>query len=145
MAAILISFSFFKEWERLRDSRSSHSTGAAFDFRNAVGVFAYELALGFRAVRLVAFPITLGFLAYRFAFRFGCLAVSHTVRLLTNSDTFRAVHQFTSFIRAFDFTFGLFAFDIANSVFRLSTGGVAFRGLAYGITNGRTVGVVTFP
>jgi len=40
LAALALLFSFFEEGERLSNSRSSESARAAFDFRNAIGIFA---------------------------------------------------------------------------------------------------------
>jgi hypothetical protein len=120
LAALVLFFSFFEEGERLSNSRSSQSAGAAFNFRNAVRIFTNQFTFGFGAIGLVAFPVAFGFFANRFAFGFRSLAMSNAVRLFANSYTFRAVKHFTAFIRAFDFAFGFFAFDIANSVFGFS-------------------------
>ena len=101
----------------MSNSGSSQSARAAFNFRNAVRIFANKFAFGFGAVGLVAFPVAFRFFANRFAFRLGSLAMSNAVRLFADSYAFRAVKHFTAFIRAFDFAFGFFAFDVANCVF----------------------------
>ena len=129
----------------MRDSRSSHGAGAALDFRHAAGIFADQLALGFWAVRFMAFPVALGFFTNGFALGFGSLAVSDAVRLFADSDALGAVEQLASFIRAFDLAFGFFALDIANGVFGLSATGVALGWLADWVANGRAVGVVALP
>jgi len=118
LAALVLLFSFFEERERLCNSGGSESARAALDFRNAIRIFANKLALGLRAVRLVAFPIAFRFFANWLAFGFGCLAVSDAMRLFADSYAFRAVKHFAAFIRAFNFAFGFFAFNIANCVFR---------------------------
>ena len=118
LAALLVGLGLLEEWEGLTDSGSSHSAGAALNLRNAVGVLADKLALGLGALGLVAFPVAFRFFAYRLTFGLRGLAVSDTVRLFANSNTFGAVKHFTSFIRAFNFAFWFFAFNIANSVFR---------------------------
>jgi hypothetical protein len=120
LAALFVGFSLLEEGEGLRNSRGSHSARAAFNFRNAIGIFTDQFTFGLRAVRLVAFPIASGLFANRLAFRLGSLAVSNTVRLLANSDALRAVEHFTSFIGALNFTFRLFTLYVANGVFRFS-------------------------
>jgi len=117
-AAVFVSFSFLKEWERLSNARSTHSALAAFNFRNAIGIFANKFALGFGAVGFMAFPVAFRFFADRLAFWFRSLAVGDAVRLFANSNALGAVKHFTTFVGAFDFTFRFFAFNIANSVFR---------------------------
>jgi hypothetical protein len=91
LTAIFVSFSFFEEGERLSNSWSSHCARTAFDFRNTVRIFADKFALRFRTVRLVTFPIALGFFTNGLTFGLRSLAVSNTVRLLADSDTFRAI------------------------------------------------------
>ena len=145
LAALLVGLGLLEEGEGLADSGSSHSTGAALNLRNAVGVLADKLALGLGAVGLVAFPVTSGLFAHGFAFGLGSLAVSDTVRLFADGDALRAVEHFATFIRALNFTFGLLALDVANGILGLSAGGVAFGGLADGVADGRAVRVVTFP
>jgi hypothetical protein len=102
LAALVLFFGFFEEREGLCDSRSSEGARAAFDFRNAIRVFADKFALGFRAVGLVAFPVALGFFADRLAFGLGSLAVSDAVRLFADSYALGAVEHFAAFIRAFN-------------------------------------------
>jgi hypothetical protein len=144
-AASLVLLSFLEEGEGRGNSRGSSSARAALNFRSAIRIFTNKFALGFRAVGFMTFPVALGFLADSLALRFRSLAVSYAMRLLANCDTFRAVEHFAAFIRAFDFTFRLFTFYIANGIFRLSAGRVAFRRLTYGITDCRTVRIVTLP
>ena len=118
MAAILISLSFLKEWERLSNSGCTERAWAALNFRNAIRILENKLAFGLRTLRLVAFPIAFRFFTNWLAFVFGCLAVSDAMRLFADSYAFRAVKHFAAFIRAFNFAFGFFAFNIANCVFR---------------------------
>ncbi len=145
LAAIILLFSFFEEGERLSNSRSSQSARAAFNFRNAIRIFANKFALGFGAVRFVAFPVAFRFFADRFAFRLGSLAMGNAMRLFADSYAFWAVKHFTAFIRAFDFTFGFFAFDVANCVFGFGARSVAFRRFADGVANSGAMGVIAFP
>merc|ERR1712151_1024064 len=118
---VFVLFGFLEEWERLSNFRSSHSTRAAINFRDTVGIFTNEFALGFGASGFVAFPVTFRFFAYWFAFWFGSLAMSNAMGLFANSDALRAVKHFTSFVWAFNFTFGFFAFNVANGIFGFST------------------------
>ena len=118
LTALVLFFSFFKERERLSNSGSSQSARAAFNFRNAVGVFTNKFAFGFRAIGFVAFPVAFGFFANWLTFWLGSLAMSNAMGLFADSYAFRAVKHFTTFIRAFNFAFGFFAFDVANGVFR---------------------------
>jgi hypothetical protein len=74
-AARSILFSFFKERERLRYSRSAKGARAAFYFGNAIRIFANKFAFWFRAAWFVAFPVAFGFFADRFALRFGSLVL----------------------------------------------------------------------
>ena len=129
----------------MRNFRGSHSAGAAVNFGNAVGVFAYEFTFGFGAVGFVAFPVTFGFLADGLAFWFGSLAVSNAVRLFADSDAFRAVEHFASFIGAFNFTFGFLTFDIADGVLGFSTRSVTFRRFADRVANCRAVRIIALP
>ncbi len=129
----------------MRNSGSSEGTRAAFDFRNAVGVLANQLAFGFGAVGLVAFPVTSGLFAYGLTFRLGSLAVGHAVRLFADGDAFGAVEHFTSFIRAFNLAFRFLTFYVANGIFGLSATGVAFGRLADGVADGRAVRIIAFP
>jgi len=145
LAALLVGFGFLEEWERLGDSGSSHSAWATFNFRNAIRILADELALRFRAVRPVTFPVASGLLADGLTFGFRSLAVSNAMRLFANCHTLGAVEHFTAFIGALNFTFRFFTLHIANCVLGFSATGVAFRGLAYGIANGRAMRVITFP
>ena len=145
LAALVLLFSFFEEWEGLSNSRSSEGARAAFNFRNAIGVFANKFALGLGAVGLVAFPVAFGFFTNRFAFWFGGLAMSNAVRLFANSNALGAIKHFASFIRALDFAFRFFAFNIANSVFRFGAGGMALGGFADRVANSRAMGVIAFP
>jgi hypothetical protein len=69
----------------------------------------------------MTFPVALGLFTDSLAFRLRSLAVSDTMRLLANSDTFWAVEHFTPFVRAFNFTLRFFTFYIANSISRFST------------------------
>jgi hypothetical protein len=41
LAALLVRFSLLEEGEGLRNSRGSHGTRAAFNFRNAIRIFTY--------------------------------------------------------------------------------------------------------
>jgi len=118
LAALILLFSFFEEWERLSNSRSSESARAAFNFRNAIGIFAYKFALWFGAIGLVTFPVAFGFFTNRFTFGLGSLAMSDAMRLFANSNALGAIEHFASFIGTFDFTFRFFAFNVANGVFR---------------------------
>ncbi len=145
LAAVFVRFGFLEEGEGLRNSRSSHSAGAALNFRDAVGVLADQLALGFRAGRLVTLPVTLGFLTDGFAFGLGSLAVGDAVGLFADCDALRAVEHFATFIRALDFALRLFTLDVADGVLGLGARSVAFRRLADGVANGRAVRVVAFP
>jgi len=145
LAALVLFLSFFEEGERLGNSRSSESARAAFNFRNAIGIFANKFALGFGAVGLVAFPVAFRFFANRFTFRLRSLAVSNTMRLFADSNALRAIKHFTSFIRALNFAFRFFTFDVANSVFRLGARSMAFRRFADWIANSRAMGIVAFP
>jgi len=108
LAALALLFSFFEERERLSNSRGSESARAAFDFRNAIGIFADKFAFGFGAIWLVAFPIAFGFFANRFAFGFRSLAMSDAMGLFANSYAFRAVEHFATFIWAFNLKFFMF-------------------------------------
>ena len=145
LTTVFILFSFFEEGERLGDSWCSHGARAAFNFRNTVRVFANQLAFGFRAGWFMAFPVTFGFFANGFAFRFRSLAVSNAMGLFADSDTLGAVKHFATFVRALNFTLRFFTFYVANSVFRFRAGSVTFRGFAYRIANSRAMRVVTFP
>ena len=121
LTAVLVCLSFLKEWERLSNTRSSKSTWATFDLRYTVGILAHQLAFWFRAVWFMTFPVTFGFFTNWFALRFGCLAVSHAMRLFADCDALRAVKHFTSFIWAFDLALRFFTFHIANCVFGFGT------------------------
>jgi hypothetical protein len=145
LTTVFILFSFFEEWERLSNSRSTHSARAAFYFRNTVRVFANQFTFRFGALGFVTFPVTFGFFTNWFTFRFGSLAVSNAVGLFADSNTFRAVKHFASFIRALDLTFRFFTFYIANCVFRFSTASVAFWRFTDWVANSRTMRIVTFP
>jgi len=145
LAALILFFSFFEEWERLSNSRSSQSAWAALNFRNAIRIFANKFAFGFGAVGFVAFPIAFGFFANRFTFWFRSLAMSNAMRLFANSYTFRAIKHFTAFIRAFNFAFRFFAFDIANSVFWFGARSMAFGRFANWIANCRAMRIIAFP
>ena len=145
LAAFLVGFGLLEEWERLRNSRSSHSTRATFNFRNTIGIFTDELTLGFRAVRLVTFPVASRLLADGLTFGLRSLAVSNAVGLLAYSDTFRAVEHFATFIRTLNFTFRFFTLHIANGILGFSATGVALRRLTYRIADGRAMRVITFP
>jgi hypothetical protein len=145
LTALVLFFSFFKEWEGLSNSRNSKNTWAAFDFRNAIGVFANKFTFWFRTVGFVAFPVTFGFFTNWFAFGFGSLAMSNTVGLFANSNAFRTIEHFTAFIWAFNFAFWFFAFYITNGVFRFSTACVAFRRFTYWVTNCWAMRIITFP
>jgi hypothetical protein len=144
-AAVLVGFGFLEEGEWLGNAGSTHGALAAFDFRNAVGIFTDKFALGFRAVGFVAFPVALGFLADRLAFWFGSLAVGDAVRLFANCNALGAVEHFAAFVGALDFTFGLFAFDIADCVFGFGAGSMAFGGFADWVANGWAVRVIALP
>ena len=145
LAAVLVSFSFLEEGEGLRNSRSSHSAGAALNFRHAVGVFADKFALGLGAGRLVALPVTLGFLADGFTLGLGSLAVGDAMGLLADGDALGAVEHFAAFIRAFNFALRLLALDVANGVLGFGAGSMAFRRFADGVANSGAVGVVALP
>jgi hypothetical protein len=145
LAALLVGFSLLEEGEGLRDSRSSHGARAAFNFRNAVRILANELALRFRAVGLVAFPVTSGFFANGLTFGLGSLAVSNAMGLLANSNTLRAVEHFATFVRAFNFTLGFLTLHIADGVLGFSATGVAFGRLTDRVADSRAVRIVTFP
>jgi len=144
-ATVLIRLSFLEERERLRYARRAHVALAAFDFRNAVRIFANQLAFRFRALWFVAFPVAFRFFTYRLTFGFRRLAVSYAVRLFADCYALGAVEHFTAFVGAFDFAFGFFAFYVADCVFRLGTGSVAFWGFADGIANCRAMGIIAFP
>ena len=118
LATILISLSFLKERERLSNSWRAKRTWAALNFRNTIRIFANKLALGLRAVRLVAFPITFRFFANRLTFWLRSLAVSDAMRLFANSNALGTVEHFAAFIRTFDFAFWFFAFNVTDRVFR---------------------------
>jgi len=145
LATFVLFFGFFEEWERLGNFGCSKCTGAAFNFRNAIGIFANKFTFGFRASGFVAFPVTFRFFADWFTFGFGGLTVGDAMGLFADSDTFGAVEHFATFIGAFNFTFGFFAFDIANGVFGFSARGVTFRGFANWVANSRAMWVITFP
>ena len=129
----------------MSNSRSSHSTRTAFNFRNTVRIFTDQFTFRLRTSGFVTFPVASGFFANSFAFRLRGLAVSNTVGLFADSYTFRTVIHFATFVGTFDFTFRFFTFNIANSVSGFSAGSVAFRGFANGVTNSGTMGVVAFP
>ena len=103
------------------NSRCSKSARAALNFWDTVGIFTDQLAFWFWAVWLVAFPVTSWFFANWLTLRLGCLTVSDTVGLFTNSNTLGAIKHFATFVRAFNFTLRFFTFYIANCVFRFST------------------------
>jgi hypothetical protein len=113
-------FCFFEERESRDGSRSSCSTRATLYFRSAIGIFTNKFTFGFRAIRFVTFPVAFGLLANSFAFRFGSLTMSHTVRLLANCNTLGTVEHFATFIRTFNFTLRFFTFYIANCIFGFS-------------------------
>jgi hypothetical protein len=141
----LIILSFLKERERLSNSRSTHSTRAAFNLRNTIRVLTDKLALRLRASWLMTFPITSRLFTYSFTFRFRCLAVSDAMRLLANSNTFWAIKHFTSLVRTFNFALRLFTLYIADRVSWFRTACVAFGWFAYWIANCRAVRVIAFP
>ena len=145
LAALLVGLCLLEEGEGLSNSGSSHSAGATLNFRNAVGILTDQLALGLGAVGFMAFPIASGFFANGFAFRLGSLAMSNTVRLLANSNAFRAVEHFATFIRALNLTLWFFTLDITDGILGFSATGVTFRGFANRVANGGTVRIVTFP
>ncbi len=145
LAAVLVGLGFLEEGEGLGHSGSSEGTRAAFNFGDAVGVLADQLALGFGAVGLVALPVAFGFLADGFTFRLGSLAVSDAVGLLADGDALGAVEHLAAFVGAFNFTLGLFAFYIADSVLGFGAGSVALGRLADWVANGGAVRVVAFP
>ncbi len=145
LTAVFISFCFLEEGEGLSNSGSSKGARAAFNFRNTIGVFANQLALGLRTVGFMTFPVAFGLLTDWFTLGFRSLAVSDAMRLFANCDTLRAVEHFASFVWAFYFALRLFAFDIANGVLGFSTRSVAFGGFANRVADGRTVRVITFP
>jgi hypothetical protein len=115
-ATLVISLSLLEEGIRRGNSRSSNSAGAALNFRSTVGIFTDEFALRLGALRFVTFPVAFGFLADSLTLRLRSLAMSDTMGLLANSDTFRAVKHFATFIRALNFTFRLLTLYIANSI-----------------------------
>lgn len=121
-AASLVRFSFLEKGESRRGSGVASGTGAALDFRRAVGVLADEFALGFRAVGLVTLPVALGFLADGLALRLRCLAVSHTVGLLADCHALGAVEHLAAFIGALDLALRLLAFHIADGIFGFGAG-----------------------
>jgi len=144
-AAVLVRCRFFEERERLRNARGAHAALAAFDFRNAIRIFANKFAFGFRALRLVAFPVAFGFFADRLAFRFGRLAVSDAVRLFAYCDALRTVEHFAAFIGTLDFALWFFAFYITDRVFRFGAGCMAFGWFADWIAYGWAVRIIAFP
>ena len=145
MTALFVSFSFFKEWEWLRYSRGSQSTWAAFDFRNAIGVFADQLAFRFRACRFLAFPVAFWFFTDWFAFWFRCLTVGNAMGLLAYSNTFWAVEHFTAFVWAFYLALWFFTLNVADSILWLSAWCVASWGFADWIADSGAMWVIALP
>ena len=145
LAAFVLFFGFLEEGEWLSDFGGSKSAWAAFNFRNAVGVFTNEFALRFGAGGFVAFPVTFGFFTNWFTFWFRGLAMSNAMGLFADSDALGAVEHFTSLIGAFNFTFGFFAFNIADSVFGFGAGSMALGGFADWVANSGAMWVIALP
>ena len=93
----------------------------------------------------MAFPVATRFFAYSFAFWFWRLTMGDAVRLLANSDAFRAVEHFAAFVGAFNLAFWLFALHVANGVPRFCARGVATRRFTYRVAYGRAVRIVALP
>jgi len=144
VAAFGVFFGFF-EHEHAGEGKSIGIAFAAFELGSASGVFTNKLTFGFGAFGLVAFPVTSGFFANGFTFRFRHLTMSNTVGGFTDSHTFRAIFHFTGLIRTHDLTVRSFTFDITNGVFRFLARRVAFGGFANWGTDGITSGIVAFP
>ena len=141
----LIILSFFKEWERLRNSRCSHGTRTAFNFRNAVRILTNKFAFWFWASWFMAFPIASWFFAYSFAFRLRCLAMGNAVGLFAYCYALRAIEHFAAFVWALNFTFRFLAFYITNCISWLCATSMTFRWLAYWVANCWAMWVITFP